>query len=81
MKVIATKCTGNTNQQSYVFSLTQSWTTREARRNLKLKDLMSALATDLTCHAVNAEMELLKKKLCMTISEFTPEFIASWKIN
>jgi hypothetical protein len=49
----------------------------DSKGKTKLEDLMSALATDVTCPAVNAEMELLKKKLCMTISEFTPEFIAS----
>jgi hypothetical protein len=47
----------------------------------KLEDLMSDFSTDMTCRAVNAEMELLKKKLRMTISEVTPDFIASWDIN
>jgi hypothetical protein len=47
----------------------------------KLEDLIAAHATDLTCRAVNTEMEAIKKKLNMTVSDITPEFIAGWDIN
>lgn len=47
----------------------------------KLEGLMAAHATELTCRAVNAEMEDIKKKLSMSISDITPEFITDWDIN
>jgi hypothetical protein len=47
----------------------------------KMDEWMRPHAVDFTCQIVDAEMEAIKKKLSMAVSDVTPDFMASWSLN